>query len=137
MIEIPAAAVLAHQFAKEVDFFSIGTNDLIQYTMAADRMNERVSYLYQPYNPSILTLIKHVIDSAHKEGKWAGMCGVPLLVGLGLDEFSMSASSVLKTRSLISKLTLGDMQALAAKAINECATVEEVEALVAEAVSKI
>lgn len=145
MIEIPAAAVLAHQFAKEVDFFSIGTNDLIQYTMAADRMNERVSYLYQPYNPSILTLIKHVIDSAHKEGKWAGMCGemagdqtaVPLLVGLGLDEFSMSASSVLKTRSLISKLTLSDMQVLAAKAINECATVEEVEALVAEAVSKI
>ena len=145
MIEIPAAAVLAHQFAKEVDFFSIGTNDLIQYTMAADRMNERVSYLYQPYNPSILTLIKHVIDSAHKEGKWAGMCGemagdqtaVPLLVGLGLDEFSMSASSVLKTRSLISKLTLGDMQVLAAKAINECATVQEVEALVEEAVSKI
>lgn len=145
MIEIPAAAVLAHQFAKEVDFFSIGTNDLIQYTMAADRMNERVSYLYQPYNPSILTLIKHVIDSAHKEGKWAGMCGemagdqtaVPLLVGLGLDEFSMSASSVLKTRSLISKLTLSDMQALAAKAINECATVQEVEALVEEAVSKI
>ena len=145
MIEIPAAAVLAHQFAKEVDFFSIGTNDLIQYTMAADRMNERVSYLYQPYNPSILTLIKHVIDSAHKEGKWAGMCGemagdqtaVPLLVGLGLDEFSMSASSVLKTRSLISKLKLSDMQALADKAINECATVEEVEALVEEAVSKI
>ena len=145
MIEIPAAAVLAHQFAKEVDFFSIGTNDLIQYTMAADRMNERVSYLYQPYNPSILTLIKHVIDSAHKEGKWAGMCGemagdqtaVPLLVGLELDEFSMSASSVLKTRSLISKLTLSDMQALADKAINECATVEEVEALVEEAVSKI
>ena len=145
MIEIPAAAVLAHQFAKEVDFFSIGTNDLIQYTMAADRMNERVSYLYQPYNPSILTLIKQVIDSAHKEGKWAGMCGemagdqtaVPLLVGLGLDEFSMSASSVLKTRSLISKLTLSDMQALADKAINECATVQEVEALVEEAVSKI
>jgi len=144
MIEIPAAAVLAHQFAKEVDFFSIGTNDLIQYTMAADRMNERVSYLYQPYNPSILTLIKHVIDSAHKEGKWAGMCGemagdqtaVPLLVGLGLDEFSMSASSVLKTRSLISKLTLEDMKALADKAINECATVQEVEALVEEAVSK-
>ena len=145
MIEIPAAAVLAHQFAKEVDFFSIGTNDLIQYTMAADRMNERVSYLYQPYNPSILTLIKHVIDSAHKEGKWAGMCGemagdqtaVPLLVGLGLDEFSMSASSVLKTRSLIAKLTLSDMQALADKAINGCATVQEVEALVEEAVSKI
>ncbi|MER2117289.1 MAG: phosphoenolpyruvate--protein phosphotransferase, partial [Enterococcus casseliflavus] len=107
MIEIPAAAVLADKFAKEVDFFSIGTNDLIQYTMAADRMNERVSYLYQPYNPSILRLIKNVIDSAHAEGKWAGMCGemagdqtaVPLLVGMGLDEFSMSATSVLKTRS--------------------------------------
>ncbi len=145
MIEIPAAAVLAHQFAKEVDFFSIGTNDLIQYTMAADRMNEQVSYLYQPYNPSILTLIKHVIDSAHKEGKWAGMCGemagdqtaVPLLLGLGLDEFSMSASSVLKTRSLISKLNVSDMEKLAEKAINECATVQEVEALVAEAVASI
>ena len=104
MVEIPAAAVLADQFAKEVDFFSLGTNDLIQYTMAADRMNERVSYLYQPYNPSILRLIKNVIDAAHAEGKWAGMCGevagdqtaVPLLVGMGLDEFSMSATSILK-----------------------------------------
>ena len=103
MIEIPAAAMLADQFAKEVDFFSIGTNDLIQYTMAADRMNEQVSYLYQPYNPSILRLINNVIKAAHAEGKWAGMCGemagdqkaVPLLVGMGLDEFSMSATSVL------------------------------------------
>ncbi|MFH5500762.1 phosphoenolpyruvate--protein phosphotransferase, partial [Listeria monocytogenes] len=111
MIEIPAAAVLADQFAKEVDFFSIGTNDLIQYTMAADRMNERVSYLYQPYNPSILRLVKMVIDASHKEGKWTGMCGemagdqtaVPLLLGLGLDEFSMSASSILKSRSLIKR----------------------------------
>ena len=75
MVEIPSAAVLADQFAKEVDFFSIGTNDLIQYTMAADRMNEKVSYLYQPYNPSILRLVKMVIDAAHKEGKWTGMCG--------------------------------------------------------------
>ncbi|WP_025729845.1 phosphoenolpyruvate--protein phosphotransferase [Atopobacter phocae] len=145
MIEIPAAAVLAHQFAKEVDFMSIGTNDLIQYTMAADRMNEQVSYLYQPYNPSILTLIKHVIDSAHKEGIWAGMCGemagdqtaVPLLMGLGLDEFSMSASSVLKTRSLMSKLNYEDMKQLAEKAINECTTVEEVIALVEEAKKSI
>ncbi|HFI0464045.1 TPA: phosphoenolpyruvate--protein phosphotransferase [Streptococcus suis] len=142
MIEIPAAAVLAHQFAKEVDFFSIGTNDLIQYTMAADRMNEQVSYLYQPYNPSILTLIKHVIDASHKEGKWTGMCGemagdqtaVPLLLGLGLDEFSMSATSVLKTRSLIAKLNLTDMQTLADKAVNECTTAEEVVALVEAAV---
>lgn len=140
MIEIPAAAVLAHQFAKEVDFFSVGTNDLIQYTMAADRMNEQVSYLYQPYNPAILTLLKHVIDSAHAEGKWVGMCGemagdqtaVPLLLGLGLDEFSMSASSILKTRSLLAKLDSTEMEALADKAINECSTVEEVIALVAE-----
>lgn len=145
MIEIPAAAVLAHQFAKEVDFFSIGTNDLIQYTMAADRMNEQVSYLYQPYNPSILTLIKHVIDSAHAEGKWAGMCGemagdqtaVPLLVGLGLDEFSMSASSILKTRSLMKKLDSNDMKALADKAVNDCSTVDEVIALVEECVNNL
>lgn len=130
MIEIPAAAVLADKFAKEVDFFSIGTNDLIQYTMAADRMNERVSYLYQPYNPSILRLIKNVIDSAHAEGKWAGMCGemagdqtaVPLLVGMGLDEFSMSATSVLKTRSLMKRLSTTDMQELAKRALEDCDT---------------
>ena len=134
MIEIPAAAVLADKFAKEVDFFSIGTNDLIQYTMAADRMNEQVSYLYQPYNPSILRLIKNVIDSAHAEGKWAGMCGemagdqtaVPLLVGMGLDEFSMSATSVLKTRSLMKRLSTTDMQELAKRALEDCDTMEEV-----------
>lgn len=140
MIEIPAAAVIADKFAKEVDFMSIGTNDLIQYTMAADRMNERVSYLYQPYNPSILRLIKHVIDSAHKEGKWAGMCGemagdqtaVPLLVGLGLDEFSMSATSILKTRSLMSRLDTNLMKELAEKAVTEADTLEDVVALVNE-----
>lgn len=140
MIEIPAAAVIADKFAKEVDFFSVGTNDLIQYTMAADRMNERVSYLYQPYNPAILRLIKNVIDAAHAEGKWAGMCGemagdqtaVPLLVGLGLDEFSMSATSILKTRSLMKKLDTAQMAELAEKAINDCDTADEVEALVAE-----
>ncbi|MFV0558201.1 MAG: phosphoenolpyruvate--protein phosphotransferase [Enterococcus sp.] len=138
MIEIPAAAVIADKFAKEVDFFSIGTNDLIQYTMAADRMNERVSYLYQPYNPSILRLIKNVIDAAHAEGKWAGMCGemggdqtaVPLLVGMGLDEFSMSATSILKTRSLMAKLTTTEMQELADRALNDCDTLEEVVELV-------
>ncbi|GMB08660.1 phosphoenolpyruvate-protein phosphotransferase [Thermolongibacillus altinsuensis] len=113
MVEIPAAAVLADQFAKEVDFFSIGTNDLIQYTMAADRMNERVSYLYQPYNPAILRLISNVIDAAHKEGKWVGMCGemageelaVPILLAFGLDEFSMSATSILRVRSQLKKLS--------------------------------
>ena len=138
MIEIPAAAMLADQFAKEVDFFSIGTNDLIQYTMAADRMNEQVSYLYQPYNPSILRLINNVIKAAHAEGKWAGMCGemagdqtaVPLLVGMGLDEFSMSATSILQTRSLMKRLDTAKMQELANKALTECATMEEVVALV-------
>ncbi|MGE7760859.1 phosphoenolpyruvate--protein phosphotransferase [Peribacillus sp. NPDC097895] len=120
MVEIPSTAVMADIFAKEVDFFSIGTNDLIQYTMAADRMNERVSYLYQPYNPAILRLVKMVIDAAHKEGKWAGMCGemagdevaIPILIGMGLDEFSMSATSILKARSLISQLTLEEMKKL-------------------------
>ena len=140
MIEIPAAAMLADQFAKEVDFFSIGTNDLIQYTMAADRMNEQVSYLYQPYNPSILRLINNVIKAAHAEGKWAGMCGemagdqtaVPLLMGMGLDEFSMSATSVLQTRSLMKRLDSKKMEELSSKALSECATMEEVIALVEE-----
>ena len=140
MIEIPAAAVLADKFAKEVDFFSVGTNDLIQYTMAADRMNERVSYLYQPYNPSILRLIKNVIDAAHAEGKWAGMCGemagdqtaVPLLLGMGLDEFSMSATSILKTRSLMKRLDTTKMAELSDRALKECDTMEEVVALVEE-----
>ena len=140
MIEIPAATVLADQFAKEVDFFSIGTNDLIQYTFAADRMSSGVSYLYQPFNPSILRLVKHVIDSAHKEGKWAGMCGemageplaAPLLLGLGLDEFSMSATSILAQRKLIRGLSQAEMAELANKAIN-CGTMEEVVALVEEA----
>ncbi|WP_025948352.1 phosphoenolpyruvate--protein phosphotransferase [Geobacillus thermocatenulatus] len=112
MVEIPAAAVMADQFAKEVDFFSIGTNDLIQYTMATDRMNERVSYLYQPYNPAILRLISHVIDAAHREGKWVGMCGemagdpiaIPILLALGLDEFSMSATSILPARAQLKQL---------------------------------
>ncbi len=137
MIEIPAAAVLADQFAKEVDFFSIGTNDLIQYTFAADRMSSGVSYLYQPFNPSILRLIKFVIDSAHNEGKWVGMCGEmageplagPLLLGLGLDEFSMSATSILAQRKLIRSLSKAEMVELANKAIN-CSTMEEVVELV-------
>ena len=137
MIEIPAAAVLADQFAKEVDFFSIGTNDLIQYTFAADRMSSGVSYLYQPFNPSILRLVKHVIDAAHQEGKWVGMCGemagetlaAPLLLGLGLDEFSMSATSVLDQRKLIKNLSKAEMEVLANQAIN-CTTMEEVVELV-------
>ncbi|CAM4286980.1 phosphoenolpyruvate--protein phosphotransferase [Paenibacillus tarimensis] len=137
MVEIPSTAVLADQFAKEVDFFSIGTNDLIQYTMAADRMNERVSYLYQPYNPAIIRLIKLVIDAAHKEGRWVGMCGemagdstaIPILLGLGLDEFSMSATSILPARTQISKLSHAEMQKLAEQALQK-STAEEVVQLV-------
>lgn len=137
MVEIPSTAALADVFAKEVDFFSIGTNDLIQYTMAADRMSERVSYLYQPYNPAILRLIKQVIDASHQEGKWTGMCGemagdetaIPLLIGLGLDEFSMSATSILKARRQIKDLSRTEMVQLADRALN-CATVDEVVDLV-------
>jgi len=125
MVEIPAVAILADQFAKEVDFFSIGTNDLIQYSFAADRMNQKVSYLYQPYNPSLLRLIKMVIDASHKEGIWTGMCGemagdqiaAPILLGLGLDEFSMSASSILQTRHLFSNLNYEEMKKMAEKTL--------------------
>jgi phosphoenolpyruvate-protein phosphotransferase (PTS system enzyme I) len=137
MVEIPAAAVLADQFAKEADFFSIGTNDLIQYSMAADRMSEKVSYLYQPYNPSLLRLIKMTIDGAHSQGKWCGMCGemageeyaVPLLLGLGLDEFSMSATSILQARKMVRSLNHKAMKELAKKAL-ELDTAEAVLALV-------
>ncbi|QFK03856.1 phosphoenolpyruvate--protein phosphotransferase [Staphylococcus aureus] len=137
MVEIPATAALADVFAKEVDFFSIGTNDLIQYTLAADRMSERVSYLYQPYNPSILRLVKQVIEASHKEGKWTGMCGemagdetaIPLLLGLCLDEFSMSATSILKARRQINGLSKNEMTELANRAV-DCATQEEVIELV-------
>lgn len=126
MVEIPSAAVSADLFAKEADFFSIGTNDLIQYTMAADRMNETVSYLYQPYHPSILRLVRHVIDAARAEGKWVGVCGemagdlvaAPLLLGLGLHEFSMSAGSILPARELIGSLSYADWQPLAKQALS-------------------
>lgn len=112
MIEIPSAAIIADQFAKEADFLSIGTNDLIQYTLAVDRMNEMVSYLYQPYHPAILRLIKMIIDAGHAEGKWVGMCGemagdsvaIPILLALGLDEFSMSAPSILRVRRQLANL---------------------------------
>lgn len=141
MVEIPSTAIIADVFAKEVDFFSIGTNDLIQYTMAADRMNERVSYLYQPYNPSILRLVKMVIDAAHSEGKWAGMCGemagdetaIPILLGLGLDEFSMSATSILKARAQILQLDKNEMEKLVNQVLT-MSTTEEVIKAVNEAV---
>jgi len=112
MIEIPSAAVQADHFAREVDFFSIGTNDLIQYTLAVDRMNEKVSYLYDPFNPAVLRLIEQVIQAGHRHGIFVGMCGemageplaTPLLMAMGLDEFSMSASSIPQVKAVIRAL---------------------------------
>lgn len=133
MVEVPSAAVMADQFAKEVDFFSIGTNDLIQYTMAADRMSDTVAYLYQPYHPSVLQLIKMTIDGAHRAGIWCGMCGemaaekraVPLLVGLGLDEFSVVASRILPIRESIRSFNKMECEKIAQRAL-ECSSSEEV-----------
>lgn len=125
MIEVPAAAVAADAFAGEVDFFSIGTNDLIQYTMAADRMNETVAYLYQPCHPAVLRLIRMVIQAAKQQGKWVGMCGemagdqtaIPLLLGMGLHEFSMSAGSILPARELIGRLSKAEWSMSAEEAL--------------------
>ena len=138
MIEVPLAALYADQLAKEVDFFSIGTNDLIQYCFAADRGNDAVSYLYQPLNPAFLRLIKHVIDSAHANNTKAAMCGemagdqlaMPLLLGMGLDEYSMSASSILRTRSMMQDLDTKECAKWASDAINLCYTADEVEKMV-------
>ncbi len=137
MIEIPAAAVISDILAKEVDFFSIGTNDLIQYTTAVDRMNEKISYLYNPFNPAVLRLIKTVIDNGHKAGIWVGMCGevagdqrlIPILLGMGLDEFSMSASSVLPARKQIQGLCYEEMKGIAEKVL-EISTAKEIEEFV-------
>ncbi|SHM94560.1 phosphoenolpyruvate--protein phosphotransferase [Gracilibacillus kekensis] len=139
MVEIPSTAVIARQFAKEVDFFSIGTNDLIQYTLAADRMNERVSYLYQPYHPAILNLVHNVIEAAHAEGKWAGMCGemagdsiaIPILLALGLDEFSMSATSILPARTQIKDLSKEELASYKEQLLS-MNTADDVEAFVRE-----
>ncbi|WP_291633609.1 phosphoenolpyruvate--protein phosphotransferase [Clostridium sp.] len=122
MIEIPSAAVISDVLAKEVDFFSIGTNDLIQYTLAVDRMNEKISYLYDFYHPGVLRLIKTVIDNGHKAGIPVGMCGemagdtnlVPVLLGFGLDEFSMSASSILRARKTVTNSSYEECTKLSA-----------------------
>ncbi|CAM3110747.1 phosphoenolpyruvate--protein phosphotransferase (plasmid) [Limosilactobacillus mucosae] len=143
MIEVPLAALYADQLAREVDFFSIGTNDLIQYCFAADRGNDAVSYLYQPLNPAFLRLIKHVIDAAHANNTKAAMCGemagdqlaMPLLLGMGLDEYSMSASSILRTRSMMKDLDTKECAKWANDAINLCYTADEVEKMIRKYVS--
>lgn len=125
MIEVPSAALLADRLAKEVDFFSIGTNDLTQYTLAVDRTNSKVAHLASPLNPAVLGLIKQTIDSAHHEGKWVGLCGelageplaAPILLGLGLDEFSMSPARVPVIKQVMKKLHKADCQALAEKVV--------------------
>lgn len=134
MMETPAAALMADVFAKEVDFFSIGTNDLIQYTMAVDRINEKVAHLYSQYNPAVLHLIKKIVNSAHKNGIWVGICGeaaadkplLPFWVGLGLDELSMSPSSILHIKAHIQKLSKASCEELAQKVLS-LKTAKEVE----------
>lgn len=140
MIEVPSAAIISDVLAKHVDFFSIGTNDLIQYTCAVDRMNQKISYLYNQFNPAVLRLIKTVIDNAHKEGKWAGMCGesagdqkmIPILLGMGLDEFSMSPISILPARKLITSVKEVDMKKLADEVLN-MGTAEEIKSYIEKA----
>ncbi|WP_440862735.1 phosphoenolpyruvate-protein phosphotransferase PtsI [Symbiopectobacterium purcellii] len=127
MVETPAAAAIANHLAKEVDFFSIGTNDLTQYTLAVDRGNELISHLYNPMSPAVLRLIKQVIDASHAEGKWTGMCGelagderaTLLLLGMGLDEFSMSAISIPGIKKIIRNANYDDAKALAEQALSQ------------------
>ncbi|WP_268912718.1 phosphoenolpyruvate--protein phosphotransferase [Lentilactobacillus sp. SPB1-3] len=134
MVEVPSTVILADQFAAEVDFMSIGTNDLIQYTMAADRGNEKVAYLYQPHNPAVLRMIKMVIDACHRNSIPACMCGemagdqlaIPILLGMELDEYSMSARQILPSRSLISTLDSDKMVALANRTLSFYSTSSEV-----------
>ena len=134
MVETAAASLIADIFAKEADFFSIGTNDLTQYTMAVDRGNKKVSYLYSTFNPAVLRSIKHIISCAREAGIMVGMCGeaasdplmVPLLLAFGLNEFSMSASAILRTRKLVTEYSVAELQAVADKAMS-FATAAEIE----------
>lgn len=138
MIEVPLAALNAERLAAEVDFFSIGTNDLIQYCFAADRGNDSVSYLYQPLNPTFLKLIKHIIDAGHAHDTTVAMCGemagdryaLPLLIGMGLDVYSMSASSILRTRSMMKQLDSKKCQELYQQAVTTCDSMTGVKKLV-------
>ncbi len=134
MVEVPSAAILSDHFARETDFFSIGTNDLIQYTVAVDRGNEKLSHLYSQYHPAVLRLIKTVIDNGRAAGIPVGMCGesagdpklIPILLGMGLNEFSMNPSSILQARWIIRNLRKSDLEEAARKALS-LGTAEEVE----------
>ena len=137
MIEIPAAAVTSDILAKEVDFFSIGTNDLIQYTLAVDRGNEEISWMFEPFHPAVLRLIKYVIESAHNNDIWVGLCGemaadpvfTLILLGLGLDEFSMNPASIPEVKGIIRASSYADAQEIAEEAL-KLSTAWEIEAYI-------
>lgn len=143
MVETAAASLMADVFAKEVDFFSIGTNDLTQYTMSCDRGNDKISYLYSTFNPAVLRSIKHVISCGRAEGIMVGMCGeaasdpmmIPLLLAFGLNEFSMSASAILYSRKLITNYSIEELQAVADEAMS-FVTAKEIEAYMKDFVAK-
>jgi phosphoenolpyruvate-protein phosphotransferase len=143
MVEVPSAAIMADLLAPEVDFFSLGTNDLTQYALAVDRGNARVAPLYDWLHPAVLRLVKMVIDGGHRAGKWVGMCGemagdrkaIPLLLGLGLDEFSANPAAIPAAKELMRKLDTSAMAALAQRALN-VATAAEVHALVEQALDQ-
>ena len=139
MIEVPSAAIIADILATKVDFFSIGTNDLIQYALAVDRVNEKIAYLYEPAHPAVLRLIKNIIDAGHSKGIWVGMCGemagepkfTPLLLGLGLDEFSVPAPSLLKIKKVVRSVRYDEAKSLVAEALT-LYTGRDIEALVSK-----
>jgi phosphotransferase system enzyme I (PtsI) len=143
MIEIPSAATIADLLAKEVDFFSIGTNDLIQYTLAIDRVNENVSYLYNPLHPAVLRLVRNVVDAAHSTGISVAMCGemageplyLPILLGLGIDELSMNPLCILKIKKILRSISYHDAQQLAAQ-VDQFKTATEIENFIQQELNK-
>ena len=144
MIEIPSAAILADQLAEEVDFFSIGTNDLSQYTLAADRTNAQVATIASGFQPAVFRLIKQVIDAAHAKGKWVGLCGemagellaIPILLGLGLDEFSMNPPAIPYAKLLIRSISMEKARQVASDALNQTSS-DAIRTLVQEQVPEV
>ena len=143
MIEVPSAAIIADMLAKEVDFFSIGTNDLLQYSLAIDRVNEHVAYLYEPLHPAALRIIKNIVDAAHNAGIAVGVCGemagepeyALILLGLGLDQLSMNALSILKVKKIIRSIKYAEAQKIAETALT-FATAQEVEKFIRDEMAK-